>query len=103
MSATLIYEYLDGVNALRKSVAGMSRAEHVARPIAGKWSTLEVVCHLADMEGGRVIITSGESGNPWSRHYRDQRDRWWRGELWGLPLSADRVAKLATLVLVPDN
>jgi penicillin amidase len=57
------------------------------------------VVDLADMEGGRAIITSGESGNPWSRHYRDQRDRWWKGELWALPLSADRVAKLATLRL----
>jgi penicillin amidase len=57
------------------------------------------VVDLADMEGGRVIITSGQSGNPWSRHYRDQRDRWWKGELWGLPLSHDRVATLATLRL----
>jgi len=57
------------------------------------------VVDLADMEGGRVIITSGESGNPWSRHYRDQRDRWWKGELWGLPLSSARVAGIATLRL----
>jgi penicillin amidase len=57
------------------------------------------VVDLADMEGGRAILTSGESGNPWSRHYRDQRDRWWNGELWALPLSAARVAKVATLRL----
>jgi hypothetical protein len=28
----------------------MTRDQLVARPIAGKWSTLEVVCHLADFE-----------------------------------------------------
>src|SRR5260370_14883167 len=28
----------------------MSRAQLLARPVPGKWSTLEVVCHLADFE-----------------------------------------------------
>ena len=28
----------------------MTREQLLARPIAGKWSTLEVVCHLADTE-----------------------------------------------------
>ena len=28
----------------------MSREQTLARPVAGKWSTLEVVCHLADFE-----------------------------------------------------
>ncbi len=46
----LIDNYLAGVPALRKAVAGMNRAQLQARPIAGKWSTLEVVCHLADFD-----------------------------------------------------
>jgi len=31
-------------------VAGLSREQLLARPVAGKWSTLEVVCHLADFD-----------------------------------------------------
>src|SRR5262245_32890552 len=46
----LIESYLAGVETLKQAVAGMSRAQLLARPIAGKWSTLEVVCHLADFE-----------------------------------------------------
>jgi uncharacterized damage-inducible protein DinB len=46
----MIENYLGGVATLRKAVAGMSREQLVARPIPGKWSTLEVVCHLADFD-----------------------------------------------------
>ncbi len=47
---TLINDYLAGPPLLRKAVAGMSQEQLLARPIAGKWSTLEVICHLADFE-----------------------------------------------------
>jgi hypothetical protein len=46
----LIEEYLAGPKTLRQAVAGLSRDQLLARPVAGKWSTLEVVCHLADFE-----------------------------------------------------
>jgi uncharacterized damage-inducible protein DinB len=46
----LIDEYLAGAKTLRAAVAGMTREQLVARPIAGKMSTLEVVCHLADFD-----------------------------------------------------
>src|SRR6187431_2711932 len=46
----MIDAYVAGVGALRTAVAGMTREQLVARPIAGKWSTLEVVCHIADFE-----------------------------------------------------
>jgi uncharacterized damage-inducible protein DinB len=46
----LIDGYLDGINSLQRAVAGMTREQALARPIAGKWSTLEVVAHLADFE-----------------------------------------------------
>jgi uncharacterized damage-inducible protein DinB len=49
MSA-LVDSYLVGPRALRQAVAGMTREQLLARPIAGKWSTLEVVCHLADFD-----------------------------------------------------
>ncbi|HEX5272603.1 MAG TPA: DinB family protein [Gemmataceae bacterium] len=48
--AALIDSYLAGPRALRAAVAGMSREQLTARPVAGKWSTLEVVCHLADFD-----------------------------------------------------
>ena len=47
---TLIDQYLDGPKFLRAAVARMSREQALARPIAGKWSTLEVVAHLTDFE-----------------------------------------------------
>jgi hypothetical protein len=46
----LIDAYLAGLQTLRQAVAGMTREQLTARPIAGKWSTLEVVCHLADSD-----------------------------------------------------
>jgi uncharacterized damage-inducible protein DinB len=46
----LIASYLDGAEILRRAVAGLSQEQLRARPVAGRWSTLEVVCHLADFE-----------------------------------------------------
>jgi len=46
----MIEAYLAGVNTLRNAVSGMFREHLEARPIPGKWSTLEVVCHLSDFE-----------------------------------------------------
>jgi hypothetical protein len=46
----LIEAYLDGPQTLRTAVAGMTREQLLARPVPGKWSTLEVLCHLADFE-----------------------------------------------------
>jgi hypothetical protein len=46
----LLDDYLAGIDILRGAVAGISREQAFARPIAGKWSTLEVAAHLADFE-----------------------------------------------------
>jgi len=48
--AALVENYLAGPKTLRQAVAGMSREQITARPVPGKWSTLEVVCHLADFD-----------------------------------------------------
>ena len=45
-----IKRYATGPQLLRQATAGMSREQLVARPIPVRWSTLEVVCHLADFE-----------------------------------------------------
>jgi len=48
--AGLILAYEQGIEALREAVAGMTAEQILARPIAGKWSTIEVVSHVADTE-----------------------------------------------------
>ncbi len=48
--ADLADNYLRGPAELRAAVAGMTREQLVARPVPGRWSTLEVVAHLADFE-----------------------------------------------------
>jgi DinB superfamily len=42
--------YLDGTARLRRVVTDLNSQQLEARPIPGKWSTLEVVCHLVDSE-----------------------------------------------------
>lgn len=46
----LIDSYAHGPKALRDAVDGMTHAEIDAAPVAGKWSTRQVICHLADFE-----------------------------------------------------
>jgi len=46
----MIEDYLAGPAALRKAVAGMTPEQLQARPVPGKWSTLEVICHLSDFD-----------------------------------------------------
>ena len=45
-----VESYLAGSENLRAAVADLSREQVVARPIPGRWSVLEVVCHLADTD-----------------------------------------------------
>ena len=42
--------YLGGPDRLRSTVTGLSREQLIMRPIAGRWSVLEVVCHLVDTD-----------------------------------------------------
>jgi uncharacterized damage-inducible protein DinB len=46
----LIDQYLAGPDLVADAVAGMSIDQLNARPVAGKWSTSQVVCHIADFE-----------------------------------------------------
>ncbi|HEY3965991.1 MAG TPA: DinB family protein, partial [Planctomycetaceae bacterium] len=48
--STSIEQYRAGTAQLRTAVSGMTREQLAARPVAGKWSTLEVLCHIADFE-----------------------------------------------------
>lgn len=46
----LIDLYSRGAQAVREAIAGMSPAQLDATPIPGKWSTRQIICHLADCE-----------------------------------------------------
>ena len=50
----LIADYEQGIEDLRSALAGMSQEQLLARPIPGKWSTLEVVSHIA---GAEIYLT----------------------------------------------
>jgi len=43
-------QYLAGAASLRAAVTGMTREQLIARPVDGRWSTLEVVAHIADFD-----------------------------------------------------
>ncbi|MCH7685551.1 MAG: DinB family protein [Planctomycetes bacterium] len=47
---SLIDDYATGPQKLRDAIAGMTPNEIDAVPVPGKWSTRQVVCHLADFE-----------------------------------------------------
>lgn len=49
-TAELIAAYESGIADLQAAVAGMTPEQVLARPIPGKWSTIECVAHLADTE-----------------------------------------------------
>ncbi len=82
----LIEQYLAGPGVLRRAIAGMTKEQLVARPIPGKWSSQQVVCHLADYEPiyadrmKRVIalkepeLLKGDPGLFAARLAYDQRD-----------------------------
>jgi uncharacterized damage-inducible protein DinB len=48
--AQLIAEYLAGPQKLRIDLTGMTAEQIDATPIPGKWSTKQVICHIADFE-----------------------------------------------------
>jgi penicillin amidase len=59
------------------------------------------VVDLADPDGARMVLTTGEAGNPLSRHYRDQVDGWWTGRLAPVPVRLNEAAGASTLRLTP--
>lgn len=58
--ADLVAAYAAGADELRAAVAGLTADQLTARPVPGRWSTLEVVAHVADAElyfGERILRT----------------------------------------------
>ncbi len=60
---------------------------------------------LADLDGARIIQTTGQSGNPFDRHYGDMIAPWLNGDTVPLPFTPTAIHKavLQTLQLVPKT
>ena len=61
------------------------------------------VVDMAHLDGATIVITTGQSGNPFDRHYGDLIDEWLLGETIPLPFSGVAVqnATASTLTLTP--
>ena len=58
---------------------------------------------LSDLDGARIVTTTGQSGNPFDRHYNDQIDHWRLGQSLPFPFTraAVEAATVDLLRLVP--
>ncbi|QDL92944.1 penicillin acylase family protein [Paroceanicella profunda] len=67
-------------------------------------SGFRAVYDFSDPNGSVYIISTGESGHPFSRHYDDLSDLWGRGEYIRMTLDIDeaRGGAIGTTRLVPD-
>jgi penicillin amidase len=61
------------------------------------------VFDMGDLDGGRIVQTTGNSGNPFDSHYGDLIDDWLNGRLLPLPFSGEAVtaATVSRLTLAP--
>jgi penicillin amidase len=80
-------------------------ASEFAPPYRCTWGpSMRHVVDFGDVDGtGGFILPTGQSGNPQSRHYRDQTARWVRGDLWVIPVDVTRVRATDTLVVAPSR
>ena len=53
--AKLIQQYRDGYNQVVRALEGFPKEKLTARPLAGKWTSAEIVHHLADSETTSAI------------------------------------------------
>jgi penicillin amidase len=60
---------------------------------------------MSDLESARIVQTTGQSGNPFDRHYSDLVDRWLRGDSLPLPFSRSSVEndEASRLTLEPQR
>ncbi len=49
-SHEIIVSYLAACAAVQTAFSDMGRQLMMARPVPGKWSTMEVLCHLVDTD-----------------------------------------------------
>jgi penicillin G amidase len=65
--------------------------------------TYRLTIDMGDIDGARIVITTGQSGNPFDQHYGDLIPLWAAGESISLPFSVGNVQASAaqTLTLTP--
>src|SRR5262249_6379596 len=109
--AQLVADYEAGPELLRASVAGLSEEQLRLRPVAGRWSTLEVVCHIGDSEqyfaarprralaSPRPLLAAADPGPSVEAARYPDRDL--AGELALVALPRRQMARI--LKLVPDE
>src|SRR5436309_14436467 len=79
MDMTIIDEYERGADLPQQAIAGMSDADLKAAPIPGKWSTQQVIIHLADAEAAfadrikRIIAQDDPALLAWDENRFAQR------------------------------
>lgn len=58
---------------------------------------------MSDLDGARIVITTGQAGNPFDRHANDQIDPWRTGGTVPLPFTVEAIqaAAASTLVMKP--
>jgi penicillin amidase len=58
---------------------------------------------MGDLDGAQIMITTGQSGNPFDPHYGDLIGQWVAGDTVSLPFSPGNVAASAVnrLTLTP--
>ncbi len=54
--AELIDQYAKGPELLRHAILGMTEEQLDSAPIAGRWSTRQVLCHIAFIEAKKVAL-----------------------------------------------
>jgi penicillin G amidase len=64
-----------------------------------------LVMDMSDLDGARIVITTGQSGLPFDRHYTDQIEPWRTGGTLPLPFTPAAIdaATVATLTLEPAS
>jgi penicillin G amidase len=65
--------------------------------------SVRFVIDMSDLDGATMVITTGQSGNPFDAHYGDLVDTWVGGDTIPLPFSpaAIEAATVSTLTLTP--
>ena len=65
--------------------------------------SMRFVIDMTDLDGARIVITTGQSGNPFDHHYNDMIEAWRTGETVALPFTPAAIdaAAAQTLVLQP--
>ncbi len=81
--------------------SGFYRHSFPYRQVVG--TSLRMAVTVGDWERGRYILPSGQSGHPFSKHYRDQFEMWRSGDYIQLAHPVEEMENWPSLTLTPAN